>query len=345
MSDNYLLFLNVSYSFSVLRPLQKAIRQRGDSAAWFLHGLESSLLNDDEKHLRTVDEVKNFNPRAVFVPGNWVPDFFPGVKVEIFHGFGIDKKGHFAIRGFFDLYCTHGPLTTVPFKRMARKCGFFHVIETGWPKVDALFEYKTEKTRKASCSVNKPVILYAPTFSPSLSSALALKQTIKKLSQADNYHWLIKFHPLMDADIVLSYRQMEGKNLQMIEDPDIIPYLHAADVMLSDTSSVVTESLLLDKPVITFRTKSPGHHVMDIRDVNDLEPSLRYVVQHPDDLIQEARKFVEQMHPFTDGKSSERVLDATEEFIAHHAHTLKPKPFNLWRKIQVRRRLKYYHLK
>jgi len=345
MADHYLLFLNISYSFPILRPLQEAIRKRGEKAAWFLHGLDASFLKDDEDQLKTVDEVKNFNPRAVFVPGNWVPDFFPGAKVEIFHGFGIEKRGYFDIRGFFDLYCTHGPLTTAAFKTLACRHGFFHVNETGWPKVDALFQYKTEKTWKEANKVDKPVVLYAPTFRPSLCSAPALKQTICELAKKDYFHWLVKFHSLINGDVARSYHQMEGQNIQVIEDPDIIPYLYAADVMLTDTSSVVTEFLLLNKPVVTFRAKSPAPHVLDFREPKDLEPALRSVMQHPDELMHEARKFVSQMHPYSDGKSSDRVLDATEDFIANHSRSLKRKPLNLWRKLQVRQRLKYYHIK
>lgn len=345
MNDHYLLFANVAYSLSILRPLQDAIRQREGKAAWFLHGLDASLLNDNEKLLRTVDEVKQFNPKAIFIPGNWVPDFFPGAKVEIFHGFGIEKKGHFDIRGFFDLYCTHGPLTTQPFNKLARKYGFFHVIETGWPKIDYLFQYKPEKAWKALNNIQKPVILYAPTFSPSLCSAIPLKETIGSLAINGRYHWLVKFHPLMDQDVINTYRQLEGKHLQVVEDPDIIPYLYAADVMLTDTSSVVTEFLLLDKPVVTFRTKLPAPHIVDIRKSDDLEPALNKILQHPDELMKEAKKFIKEMHPYMDGRSGHRVLNAVDDFIAHFAAKLKPKPLNLWRKLQVRQRLKYYHLK
>jgi len=345
MNDHYLLFANVSYSLSILRPLQDAVNQRGGTAAWFLHGLDASLLHDNEKLLETVDEVKRFNPKAIFIPGNWVPDFFPGVKVEIFHGFGIEKKGHFDIRGFFDLYCTHGPLTTQPFKKLAHNHGFFHVIETGWSKIDYLFQYKPEKVWKELNNIKKPIILYAPTFSPSLCSATTLKETIDTLVKNGRYHWIVKFHPLMDKDLFNTYRQLEGKNLQVVENPDIIPYLHAADVMLTDTSSVVTEFLLLDKPVVTFRTRFPAPHILDVTKPVELEPALNKALQHPDEFMNEAKKFIIQMHPYMDGKSSHRILNAVDDFIAHYSFKLKPKPLNLWRKLQVRQRLKYYHLK
>ena len=343
MSENYLLFVNISYSFAILRPLQAAIQRRGATAAWYLHGLDASHLKPEERLLHSIDEVKRFNPRAVFVPGNWVPDFFPGVKVQVFHGFGIEKKGHFDIRGFFDLYCTSGPLTTEPFKQLERKYRYFRVAETGWPKTDDLLRYDPATTWKATHGIEKPLVLYAPTFSPSLSSAAALLSTIGKIAAQGSLHWLVKFHPLMDKRIIGQYRELEIPNLQIVDDPDIVPYLQAADVMVSDTSSVVAEFLMLGKPVVTYRTKSPADHILNFERPEDLEGVLDQVLSHPLKLTSAAEIFIEQMHPYRDGRSSERILAATDRFIERDQGKLKPKPWNLYRKLQVRRRMQYYH--
>jgi len=342
MPEHYLLFLNVSYSFSILRPLQTAIRKRGGQAAWFLHDLDSSFLRPGELLLHSVDEVKKFNPKAVFVPGNWVPDFFPGLKVQIFHGLGIWKKGHFNIRGFFDLYCTHGPTTTLPFQQLAQRLGFFQVIETGWPKIDALFQYKPQTVWKKGHGVDKPVVLYAPTFSPAYTSAPALEKTIEYLSRHGGFYWLVKFHPLMRQATIDAYRHMQNQNLKVVEDADIIPYLHAADVMLADESSVVAEFLMLNKPVITYRTQTPAAHMVNITETGDLENAIQFVLTNPGKIKEDARKFVNGLHPYTDGRSSERVLGAVDTMLKRARGQLKKKPLNLWRKIQVRRRLGYY---
>ncbi len=348
--DHYLLFVSKAYSFAILRPLQAAIAKRGGRAAWFVHGPFDALLKNDERRLTTVKAVKDFNPKAVFVPGNWVPDFFPGVKVEIFHGFGIEKKGHFDIRGLFDLYCTHGPLTTRRFQALARKHRFFHVAETGWPKMDVLFQYpvaapNSEFAREGKDGVKKPVVLYAPTFSPALCSAGKLIKVIDRLAHEGRYAWVIKFHPLMDKKIMSAYRRLEGEHLHVAKRPDIIPYMQSADLMLTDTSSVIMEFTLLNKPVVTFRTRKPQAHMLDVRKPHDLPRALDRALERPPDLLRAMRQFADQMHPYTDGKSSERVLAATDDFIANQIGKLKPKPLNLWRKYQVRRRLRYPHMR
>ena len=66
--NRYLLFVGQLYDFPILRPLQAAIRDRGDQAAWYLHGIDKSNLRADEEHLPTVPEVKTYNPVAVYVP-------------------------------------------------------------------------------------------------------------------------------------------------------------------------------------------------------------------------------------------------------------------------------------
>jgi len=338
-----LLFVSKPYSFEILQPLADAARARGTDAAWYTHGLDASRhLGAGERVLDTVDAVREFDPLAVVAPGNWVPDFFPGVKVQVFHGFGIEKRGHFRIRGFFDLYCTHGPLTTEPFEELARRHGHFCVRETGWPKMDPLFRGGREAAALRA-GVSKPIVLYAPTFSPSLGSGHALFDEIARIAASGAYHWLVKFHPKADPALVERYATLEGEEFRVQREPGVLPVLQAADVMVSDTSSVVAEFLQLDKPVVTLRNEAPGEHVLDIREPAALEAALARAVSRPDDLIEGGRRFARRMHAFDDGRSSERVLDAVDEFVrAGTAGELRPKPLNLKRRLDVRRRMGYW---
>ena len=348
---HYLFFINQVYSYSILRPLQKIIRQRGDEVAWFVQGTDDSYLRADETQLKTVDEVKAYNPVAVFVPGNWVPDFFPGVKVEVFHGLANDetgKKGHYRIRGLFDLYCTHAPAVTHKFEELSTQYGTFSVVETGWPKLDPLFNPDVRDPSpydnfRNTIRADKPVIFYASTFSPSLTSAPHLIETISKLSKSSKWHWLVTLHPKMPEEIVEQYKAMESDSFTFVDSShDVLPLLQAADVMLCDTSSIALEFMLLNKPLVTYKTKAPGPHVINVLDICELESALKNALSRPDTLMQEARSYVEKLHVYIDGHSSERVLKATDNFILNNASRLKPKPLNLWRKFQMRKKMSYY---
>src|SRR5699024_10875544 len=97
----------------ILRPLAAAAAQRGIDAAWIVTDFIAEHLHADERRLTTRSQVRSWDAQSVFCASNWVLPTLPGSKIQVFHGFNADKRsrerGHFRIRGFFDLYCTQGP--------------------------------------------------------------------------------------------------------------------------------------------------------------------------------------------------------------------------------------------
>jgi CDP-glycerol glycerophosphotransferase (TagB/SpsB family) len=340
----YLFYIAHNYSFEILRPLQLEIRLRGDNVAWFVEGNEinSDYFQQDEKVLKTVEQVVQYNPRAVFVPGNLVPDFIPGLKVQVFHGFEWKKKGHFRERGCFDLYCTQGPFFTNRFEQIRATHPHFSVIETGWPKTDTLFNasaYDWPSKRDVK------TILYAPTFSPALSSASALFEEIALLAKSNqDWQWIIKFHPKMAKDVVQQYQNLSSENVHVVDTAELAPILQAADVIVSDTSSIITEFGLLNKPIVTFKNKEPEAHLLDISEAKDLFSAIEEALKAAPSLLEKIKNNTSSMHPYFDGNSSARVLDATEKTIQSPPIELKTKPRNWLRKLKMRQKLGYWKL-
>lgn len=339
---NYLLFVSQLYAFSILRPIQKAISARGDQAAWFVLDPLKTFIKPDERLFETVKDVKAYRPDAIFVAGNMAPDFFPGVKVQVFHGFNArkrhEKKGHYRLRGFFDLYCTQGPDTTQTFQKLAKRYNYFRVVETGWPKMDPLFE-KTPGVIKH----DRPVILFASTFTPRLSAAMPLLSTIKRLSATGRWQWFVNLHPKMDEEIVAKYRSLNGNNLTLVTTDNIIPLLHQADIMVSDTSSIIDEFCLQQKPAVTFRHRIPRSHLINISDPKQLESAIEEALTQPKKLMAEIHRYADKIHPYRDGRSSYRVLEATDRLVEDGVDRLSPKPLNLVRRLKIRKALGYYH--
>ncbi len=83
----------------------------------------------------------------------------------------------------------------------------------------------------------------------------------------------------------------------------------------------------------------PGPYLIDVNDVDDLEAALAEAVSRPEALLEEARSLCSDLHSFTDGCSSARVINAVEDFLDTGTARLKPKPLNLLRKLKVRKRL------
>ena len=348
---NYLFYVSQLYSLSIMRPLQAAIRKRGDDCAWFFDRPEMGdiHLSTGEKSLKTVAEVKQYNPLAVFVPGNVVPDFFPGIKVQIFHGLATDetgKKGHYRIRGFFDLYCTRGPAETESFQQLAERYGHFGVIETGWPKLDPLFSEEATFSLRGKLGTDKPIVLYASTFSPSLTSAPELYETIRSLSARGDWHWLVTLHPKMEQELVAKYRSLAGPHLTFFEShEDVLPLLKTADAMLCDTSSIAIEFQMLHKPLVTYKAKAPGPHLIDVTDPAKVMAALTEALQYPESLMAQTEDFAQRLHPCNDGCASERILEAVDLFAGSGRVALKAKPWNLLRRFKIRKKLGYYRLK
>ena len=336
---NYLFYIEHDYSYEILRPLQKEIQKQGDHVCWFLVGKQiNNHLSQAEHELKTVEEVIEYDPQACFVPGNTIPNFIPGLKVQVFHSLEWKKKTTFRIRDCFDLYCTHGPSTTNTFNILKQKHQHFDVIETGWPKTDALFEAIPVNFPEA----RGPIILYAPTFSPKLTSAAELYDSIKKLSKQQSWFWIIKFHPKMNPKLVDQYRKIEGRNLKIIEQDSIAPLLKSAELMVSDTSSVIGEFALLKKPTITLNNAMPDDYIINISNHTELESAINAVLADKTAIFKEVAEYAKQLHPYYDGQSSQRVLKAVNNMSEKNLDYLKPKPKNIFRHIKMRMKLNYW---
>lgn len=336
----FLFYISQNYSLEILRPLEAVMRQEQHEVRWFVEGndVNKQLLNQDETLLASVEEAVAFAPDATFLPGNVVPSFIPGLKVQVFHGFEWKKKGHFRIRDCFDLYCTQGPFFTRKFLELRHRHPHFSVTETGWPKLDPLFSQDSVKPENSA-----PGILYAPTFSPSLSSAQAMFEQIQTLSQRMPWKWTVKFHPKMDPAIVETYRSATNQNLQVSDSPSLLPLLRQSDVMVSDTSSAITEFLLLNKPVVTFNNAQPEAALLNITQPQQLEDAIHQALSPAPELQQQIAAYAQQLHPYTDGHSAKRVLDATLEELAQFPRDDNiPKPKNWIRNLKLRKRLNYW---
>lgn len=300
----------------------QVLKEKGFEYLWFVkESIKEKFPYKNEPFTSNMNEVKEFKSDAIFVPGNEVPYYLRGIKVQIFHGFAGEKKGHFRIRHYFDLYLTQGPFFTRKFLELKNKFKNFEVIETGWPKIDIygkeLHKYDAEKDDLLNKYNAKKIVLYAPTFSPSLTSGSFLIQEFKQLSQNKEYLILIKFHDLMSVELIQNYKQLaaENKNIIFEEERNIIKFLLMADIMISDTSSVVYEFLLLDKPVITFKSSSKDIKWDNSEEYNNLSEKIKSNLEI-DSFKAERQKIVQEYHPYNDGNSALRMVEAVFNFIS-----------------------------
>jgi CDP-glycerol glycerophosphotransferase (TagB/SpsB family) len=141
---------------------------------------------------------------------------------------------------------------------------------------------------------------------------------------------------------VARYRELENDYLRIADNDNIWELFPQVDMMCSDTSSALNEFLLTSKPVVTYRNRRPGPQLIDIGDPGAFEPAIRRALARPPELMAAIARYADDIHPCRDGRSSERVLEAVDAFVAAGSRNRRKKPMNLWRNVKIRRRLGYW---
>ena len=334
-----LLFCENKYAVDILLPLQKeANREGGNDVLWYVHKkkIPQFPLKESVKWTYSIQETYNFMPDAGFAPGNIVPYYLSGVKCSIFHGYAAEKRDQFHIRNYFDIYMTQGPYFTREFEKLQQQYEDFEVMETGWTRQDWIathrhdFDEERQNTlRQHGCT---HIVLYAPTFSPRLTSLPKIKDALVRLVEQRQVMLFIKLHPLTQQAWVDEYRQLAESHEHIVfkDDFAVTKYMLMADVMISDTSSTIYEMLLLDKPVITLDTVSQSPYWKDIKDTSQLVEAYDEVFES--DALDSRRQWIIQNYdPYTDGQCAHRMLDGVKDYIQRHGVPTHRK-LNLWRK-------------
>jgi hypothetical protein len=192
----------------------------------------------------------------------------------------------------------------------------------GYPKIDCLANGSIKRDdilKSLGLDPAKPSVLYAPTWSP-YSSLNAMGEEIVRMLCSMGWSVIVKLH---DRSQCPEYIHSGGTDWRARLEPllkrsdgvlangcDATPYLAAADVLITDHSSVGFEYLLLDRPVIRVempqlieRTGIPREYV-----------SLLAEASHSVKTVDETRKAVEGAFGDPGWKSRSRRWVAGELF-------------------------------
>ena len=192
----------------------------------------------------------------------------------------------------------------------------------GMPKVDCLVDGSLRRSDVlASLGVDptKRTVLYAPTWSPYSSLPAMGEELVRRLCDA-GYAVLVKLHDRSrDARQVNSGGSDWGKRLApllhssggiLATGANSSRYLAAADVLISDHSSIAFEYLLLDRPVV--RVDMP-----ELIEKTDIEPTYVDMLRRASSTIRSAAEVVSAVDmAFSDPawNSAERRSVAAEMF-------------------------------
>lgn len=192
------------------------------------------------------------------------------------------------------------------------------LLKTGVPLTDVYYE---EHKPGLKHKWPKKIILYAPTFRDYDMQSFRLPFTEEQLTNALNgeYMLLVKLHPAVLHQISASF---ESELIKNVSDMRLHDLLKAADILITDYSSVPFEFALLNKPIFFFTYDLEEYDqkrglidnytsVIPGKACHDSEALLEEMTKKPF-RAEEMKKFSDKWNMYSDGNSSEALLKFAE---------------------------------
>ena len=179
-----------------------------------------------------------------------------GRTVQIFHGVSFKNLSvrEKALR--YDYLCLPGTYHAEQYQQegLIRPAEATALI-TGFPKLDLLAAPSSERDallRPLGMSSERPTLLFAPTGDKHNALEVMGREVIERIAERDSWNLLVKphDHPKNSIDWFRELSDLEGPRVRLIREKDVVPYLGAADLLLTDASSVALEYTLLDRPIV-----------------------------------------------------------------------------------------------
>ncbi|MEC2238246.1 MULTISPECIES: CDP-glycerol glycerophosphotransferase family protein [Bacillus amyloliquefaciens group] len=197
------------------------------------------------------------------------------------------------------------------------------LLKTGVPLTDVYYEeHKPELKHKWP----KKIILYAPTFRDYDMQSFRLPFTEEQLTNALNgeYMLLVKLHPAVLHQISASF---ESELIKNVSDMRLHDLLKAADILITDYSSVPFEFALLNKPIFFFTYDLEEYDqkrglidnytsVIPGKACHDSEALLEEMTKKSFH-AEEMKRFADKWNMYSDGNSSSKLLQFAEEQITY----------------------------
>lgn len=165
---------------------------------------------------------------------------------------------------------------------------------------------------------------------------------IKRLSNTGKYDFLMVLHPKIYIETREKWKSLNNENFNFYDTTDLVPLFKKSDIMFSDNTSAIQEFLLQAKPVVVFNHTVNNDYLIHVHESQNIENAFKTALEYPENVISKTKEFISNLHPYFDGKSSKRVIDASIAQLHKDKSHLKNKPLNLIRKFKIRKRLKFF---
>lgn len=210
------------------------------------------------------------------------------------------------------------------------------LIETGYPRNDALMNYKPSEVKdikkRLGIPMDKKVILYAPTWRDDQNVEgggyeyhLPIDFEYLKDSLSSDYVILFRAHNLVANSF--NFNAHKGFIYDVSREDDINELYIISDVLMTDYSSVFFDYANLKRPII-FYMYDKNHYEKDLRgfylDIDELPgdvvetetavvDSLKSIEEHKNTYNNRYKEFSDKFNYLDDGKATQRVVEKVIE--------------------------------
>lgn len=180
------------------------------------------------------------------------------IKVHTFHGISIKGKAYTEKVLAYDRLFLIGPYMRERFvERGVLKAGDSRFVDVGMPKTDGLLDGSFPREAflaRHGLDPSRPTILYAPTWRPE-SSLYSVGEELMRSMRGRPFNFVVKLHDLaLSSTEPVNWKEklpsLAAENVVILKELDITPAMAAADLLISDASSVANEFTLLDRPIV-----------------------------------------------------------------------------------------------
>ena len=230
-------------------------------------------------------------------------------------------------------------------------CSTIHKV--GLPKLDPLFwpgyPTRADILSKLGLEPGKPTVLFAPTYKPTCIDQVQdhivdAARDYNLIIKLHHYSWRGKYAPHWHHTLYeRAVAQTPHAVLISVDDYNILPFMHAADTLISEASSTMFDFLALDKTGIVFVLPHDAmqHHdgepllsedpqqflagaFVHIRHPDEIRDAIAEALRDDSERRQRAACYRDRYFFGLDGQASERTKTTIERLLAEGGHANCP---------------------
>jgi CDP-glycerol glycerophosphotransferase (TagB/SpsB family) len=235
----------------------------------------------------------------------------------------------------------------------AKAVGRSTIHKVGLPKLDPLywpgFPTREAILRRLGLDPTRPTVLFAPTYKPTCldivrEQILPSTTDYNLIIKLHQYSWRGKYAPHWHHTIYeRAVPQYPHAVLIPVDDYNILPYMHAADTLISEASSTMFDFVALQKTGIIFvlpgeplmhhdgealLTETPQHFLAEaflhIAHPSEIRSAIAEALRDDPQRRERVRQQREYLFYGLDGQASQRIKTIIEQLLAEGGHAYCP---------------------